>query len=156
MALRALLLLLALTPVVEAQQATRSAIQERYGSAANRLIDAALDDSAAYRRLGELVDRFGHRFSGSASLERAIDWMLTEMRKDGLDNVRGEPVMVPRWVRGSESVELVEPRVMNLPMLGLAAALLALRLGWALKNPAGATMEGRLARVHGFWRRLGR
>jgi carboxypeptidase Q len=123
MALRALLLLLALTPVVEAQQATRSAIQERYGSAANRLIDAALDDSAAYRRLGELVDRFGHRFSGSASLERAIDWMLTEMRKDGLDNVRGEPVMVPRWVRGSESVELVEPRVMNLPMLGLGGSI---------------------------------
>ena len=28
-------------------------------------------------------------FSGSESLERAIDWVLAEMKKDGLENVRG-------------------------------------------------------------------
>ena len=41
--------------------------------AANQLIDAALRDSAAYARLAVLVDRFGHRISGSVSLERAIE-----------------------------------------------------------------------------------
>jgi carboxypeptidase Q len=45
------------------------------------------------------------------------------MKADGLDNVRGEPVMVPRWVRGIESAELMEPRKQNLPMLGLGGSI---------------------------------
>ncbi|HEY0303397.1 MAG TPA: M28 family metallopeptidase [Longimicrobiales bacterium] len=61
--------------------------------------------------------------SGSENLERAIDWILARMKEDGLDNVRGEPVMVPRWVRGRESAELIAPRRMNLPMLGLGGSI---------------------------------
>jgi carboxypeptidase Q len=98
-------------------------IASEYGAAADRLIQAALSDSAAYQRLGQLVDRFGHRLSGSAALERAIDWIMAEMKRDGLQNVRGEPVMVPRWVRGRESVELVAPRVDTLAMLGLGGSI---------------------------------
>ena len=101
----------------------QSALQARYQSVADRLMDAALADSAAFQRLTELVDRFGHRLSGSASLEQAIDWILAEMKNDGLDNVRGEPVMVPHWVRGEESAELVEPRALRLPMLGLGGSI---------------------------------
>jgi carboxypeptidase Q len=82
-----------------------------------------LRDSAAYDRLAELTERFGHRFSGSESLERAIDWILQEMREDGLANVRGEPVTVPRWVRGEESATLMSPREMDLPMLGLGGSV---------------------------------
>jgi carboxypeptidase Q len=96
---------------------------QTYRAAANRLIEAALADSAAYERLAELTDRFGHRFSGSESLERAIDWILEEMRNDGLANVRGEPVTVPRWVRGQESATLIEPRQLAMPMLGLGGSI---------------------------------
>jgi carboxypeptidase Q len=107
-----------------AQDALRpDRIPDVYRDAATRLINAALEDSAAYLRLAELVDRFGHRFSGSESLERAIDWILAEMKADGLENVRGEPVMVPRWVRGEESARLVEPRSVELPMLGLGGSV---------------------------------
>src|SRR5688572_21414306 len=98
-------------------------IAQQYGPAADRLIAAALRDSAAYKRLGELVDKFGHRLSGSAALEQAIDWIIAEMKKDGLQNVRGEPVMVPRWVRGGESVELLTPRRDTLAMLGLGGSV---------------------------------
>jgi carboxypeptidase Q len=98
-------------------------IAQAYREVADQLIEAALSDSAAYRRLAELSDRFGHRLSGSESLERALDWILAEMRRDGLENVRGEPVMVPRWVRGEESLELVAPRGMSLPMLGLGGSV---------------------------------
>ena len=98
-------------------------ITDRQRANAERLISAALADSAAYKRLGDLVDTFGHRFSGSESLERAIDWIIVEMRKDGLQNVRGEPVMVPRWVRGRESVELISPRPDTLVMLGLGGSV---------------------------------
>jgi carboxypeptidase Q len=100
-----------------------SSIVTRYRATADRLIDAALADSFAYHRLAELADRFGPRFSGTDNLERALDWILEEMRRDGLDNVRAEPVMVPRWVRGEESAELVEPRHRRLPMLGLGGSV---------------------------------
>jgi carboxypeptidase Q len=100
-----------------------SRIPEAYRADADRLIDAALADSAAWDRLAELVDGFGHRLSGSESLERAIDWILAEMEADGLENVRGEPVMVPKWVRGEESVRLVEPREAELAMLGLGGSV---------------------------------
>src|SRR5688500_8784658 len=93
-----LLALLVAAPV-HAQQRD---IAREYRDASNRIIDGALADSSGFRRLTVLTDRFGHRLSGSESLERALDWILEEMRRDGLHNVRGEPVMVPRWVRGAE------------------------------------------------------
>ncbi|HEV7990197.1 MAG TPA: M28 family metallopeptidase [Gemmatimonadaceae bacterium] len=93
-----------------------------YRAAADRLIDAAMKDSAAWLRIAELTDSFGHRLSGSSSLERAIDWTLARMKSDGLENVRGEPVMVPHWVRGAESAELVAPRVKPLAILGLGGS----------------------------------
>ena len=107
----------------QASHAQQSSIATTYQSVADRLIDRATRDSAAYKRLGVLVDRFGPRFSGTQNLEQAIDWVIEEMKKDGLANVRGEPVMVPRWVRGEESAELVSPRPKKLAMLGLGGSI---------------------------------
>lgn len=98
-------------------------IADRYRANATRLIAAALADSAAYSRLARLTDTFGHRLSGSASLESAIDWILAEMKRDGLQNVRGERAMVPHWVRGNESAVLVSPRSYRLHMLGLGRSV---------------------------------
>lgn len=92
-------------------------------AAANRLIDAALADTLGYNRLSMMTDTFGHRLSGSKSLESAIDWVLAQMKGDGLANVRGEPVMVPHWVRGAESAALVSPRQVPLHMLGLGMSV---------------------------------
>lgn len=96
---------------------------EPYRAATDRLIDAATRDSAAWLRIAELTDTFGSRLSGSVALERAIDWTLARMRADGLENVRGEPVMVPHWVRGAESAELIAPRRKPLTMLGLGGSV---------------------------------
>ena len=104
-------------------------IPTRYRADADRIIDAALKDSAAWNRLTKLTDTFGHRLSGSASLERAIDWTLAEMRKDGLENVRGEPVMVTHWVRGAESLVMTRPRRETLPILGLGGSVATPRAG---------------------------
>ena len=87
--------------------------------AADRLIAESRRTDFAWRRLAELTDTFGHRLSGSDSLERAIDWAVVQMRNDGLENVRKEPVMVPKWVRGRESLELLDPTPQSIPMLGL-------------------------------------
>lgn len=96
---------------------------EPHRSAATHLIQSALRDSAAYKRLARLVDGFGHRMSGSESLERALDWIVDEMKRDGLENVHKEPVTVTHWVRGAESAELVSPRRMQLHMLGLGRSV---------------------------------
>jgi carboxypeptidase Q len=101
----------------------RPSIAAAYQATADSLIGAATRDSAAYARIGVLVDRFGHRLSGSPSLEAAIDWILAEMKKDGLQNVRGEPVSVTNWQRGQESAEMVRPRRQRLAMLGLGGSV---------------------------------
>ena len=98
-------------------------VSDSHRNDATRLISAATRDSAAWKRLATLSDTFGPRFSGTANLERAIEWVLAEMKKDGLENVRGEEAMVPRWVRGQESAELVSPRRQKLPMLGLGGSV---------------------------------
>jgi carboxypeptidase Q len=90
-----------------------------YRDEAARIIGAALTDDTAYRRLAYLTDRIGHRLSGSTQLEAAVKWATEEMKRDGLDRVRAEKVMVPHWVRGAESAELLEPVARPLVMLGL-------------------------------------
>ena len=87
--------------------------------AASRLLGEALASDFAWQRLAELGDTFGHRLSGSKALEEAIDWAIAQMKKDGLENVRKEPVKVPHWVRGKESLEIVKPYPSALVMLGL-------------------------------------
>ena len=117
---------LSLAPAASAQS---RGIPATYRAAADSLIRAATRDSAAYDRVGRLVDGFGHRLAGSRSLEAAIDWILQEMKRDGLENVRGEPVAVAHWVRGEESVVLVRPRRDTLGMLGLGGSVATPRAG---------------------------
>jgi carboxypeptidase Q len=111
-----------------------------YRERASRIIGAALTSDVAYRRLAWLTDIIGNRLSGSESLQRAIEWAASEMKRDGLDNVHTEKVLVPHWVRGDESLELVEPVRRNLAMLGLG-------------NSVGTSAEGVTAEavvVHSF------
>src|SRR6185369_17177883 len=90
-----------------------------YRAAAARIIGAALTSDRAYSRLAHLTDHIGNRLSGSKNLERALDWAIAEMKRDELDNVHAEKVMVPHWVRGEESLEMLSPVQTKLQMLGL-------------------------------------
>src|SRR5688572_23924761 len=94
-----------------------------YRDVAARLIAAARGDRFAWERLAELTDTFGARLSGSPALEAALVWTAAEMKQDGLENVRLEKAMVPRWVRGKESLEIVEPFPSPLAMLGLGMSV---------------------------------
>ena len=94
-----------------------------YQPEAQRLMHAATNSLFGFTRLATMCDTFGPRFTGSKNLESAIDWCLAEMKNDGFQNVRGEEVIVPRWVRGNESVELLSPRHRKLPMLGLGGSV---------------------------------
>jgi carboxypeptidase Q len=98
-------------------------IDTTYGDTATRIIESALADSSAYTRLAELVDTYGPRFSGTQALEDAIDWILAQMLADSLENVHGEEVIIPRWVRGEESAEILVPRSQALGFIGLGRSV---------------------------------
>jgi carboxypeptidase Q len=127
---------------------------EAYREPAARLIGEALASDFAWQRLALLGDTYGHRLSGSRALEEAIEWAAAEMKKDGLENVRLDPVKVPHWVRGQESLEITSPRPSALVMLGLGnsvgtpaagieADLLVVR-NWQELEAAGTRAKGRI------------
>ncbi len=104
-------------------------LADRYRAVSKKIIAAALADKAAYKRLQFLTDRIGHRLSGSASLDRAIAWAARTMKADGHENVHAEKVMVPHWVRGAESAELLVPTRRPLSILGLGGTIGTRRAG---------------------------
>ena len=104
-----------------------------YKETATRLIKAATADDFAWQRLAELTDTYGNRLAGSENLPRAIAWAADTMRKDGLDNVHTERVMVPHWVRGREAAEIVDPPRHAIGILGLG--------GTVATPPAGIEAE---------------
>jgi len=98
-------------------------IINRYKPIAEKIINAAIKDSSAWYRLAYMTDVFGPRLSGSKNLEKALDWMIEEMKKDNFSNVREEKVMVPHWVRGEEYAELIYPRKANIPIFTLGGSI---------------------------------
>src|SRR5881394_1320487 len=94
----------------------------------------------AWQRLALLGDTFGNRLSGSPNLDAAIAWAVAEMKKDGLENVHAEPVKVPHWVRGHESLEIAGPIPQPLVVLGLGNSV----------GTAAAGIEAELLVVHSF------
>jgi carboxypeptidase Q len=104
-------------------------IKSKYVETSLEIISKSLTDSTAYNRLGYMCDTFGPRLSGSKNLENAINWILKEMNNDGLENVRGEKVAVPTWIRGKESVTLLSPFKKELSMLGLGGSIATPRGG---------------------------
>jgi carboxypeptidase Q len=104
--LRRFLLLLLLAPSVFAQDKKVPAAQIDTAGL-SKLHDAALKSDYAYQVTQHLTDNIGPRLSGSPQLVHAAEWLADEMRRIGL-TVTLEKVMVPHWVRGQETAELVQ------------------------------------------------
>ena len=98
-------------------------IKKDYTDISLRIISEALSDSTAYERLAYLCDSFGPRLSGSKNLENSINWIISQMKKDGLEKVEGQRVKVPTWIRGNESIRLLKPFKRELSMLGLGGSI---------------------------------
>lgn len=71
-----------------------------------RLRDSALADPYALTELRHLTDNIGPRLSGSPQAEKAVEYVAARMRALGA-SVQLEKTMVPHWVRGAESGELL-------------------------------------------------
>jgi carboxypeptidase Q len=94
-----------------------------YGEAAERILSAARADDGAWRKLAYLTDRIRHRLSGSRVLELAVIWTQEALHAEAHENVRGEEVRVPVWVRGEAQAEVVAPVRHTIALLALG--------GWA-------------------------
>ena len=94
-----------------------------YRAAAARIIEAAMADDGAWKKLAHLCDRIGARPSGSAALKAAASWASAALAADGHEAVRTEEVKVPHWVRGAEEVTLVCPVMRPLSMIGLGGTV---------------------------------
>lgn len=112
-----------LTKLPGVQTATQDDPLATLRKTADALMAGLTSDVRLYPRLLQLCDRFGPRLSGTANLERAIDWILAELVRDGLSTAHGEPVMVPRWVRGTEELWLKSPSEQRLGLLGLGGSV---------------------------------
>ena len=127
-------------PAVDIPHRTSPEWLAPYRDATSRLLGEAVASDFAWQRLAYIGDTFGHRLSGSPNLEAAIKWAVEEMKRDGLENVRAEPVKVPHWVRGRESLEILGATPQPLVILGLGNSVGT--------PPAG--VEGDLIVVHSF------
>ncbi len=125
---------------VSPRAAENAAWLDAYREPAARLIGEAVGSTFAWQRLAVLTDSIGNRVSGSESLNRAIRWAVDEMKRDGLENVHTEKVMVPKWVRGAESAEILEPAPHQMMMLGL---------GDSVGTPPGG-VQAQVMVVHNF------
>ncbi len=76
--------------------------QRPYEALAGKIFEASLRSGRAYEALTELTTTIGHRLSGSPQADQAVQWAKKTMESCGLENIRLEPVMVPKWVRGGK------------------------------------------------------
>ncbi|MFT5049812.1 MAG: hypothetical protein ACI8QZ_001205 [Chlamydiales bacterium] len=113
-----LLGLACLSPSIRAQET----LTERYAEPAGRILGAALVDTAGWEKLAYMTTHIGHRLSGSRGLERTVEWISSSMKTEGLAT-RLQEVMVPHWVRGNESAQIVSPAPRELSMLGLGGSV---------------------------------
>ncbi|CAD5119901.1 DgyrCDS8481 [Dimorphilus gyrociliatus] len=93
-----------------------------YKATAQKIIDFTVKGKGkgqVWNRLAEFTDKFGPRLAGSKALENSIDYVLEKMASEGLENVHGEKAIIPHWVRGNESCELIKPRRHKISILGL-------------------------------------
>jgi Zn-dependent M28 family amino/carboxypeptidase len=94
---------------------------ERLRELAGRLFEAVEREGQAWERLAHLTDRIGPRLSGSPGAEAAVRWTAERLAADGLA-VRTEPILVPTWVRGLESAELLAPVAQRLAVTALGGS----------------------------------
>lgn len=87
----------------------QSPAPSNYDSLAQAIVREALGSNHSFALLNDLVTNVGHRLSGSPGDAKAVAWAKHTMEKLGFENVRLEPVMVPKWVRENEEAFILHP-----------------------------------------------
>ncbi|KAF9430785.1 hypothetical protein BGZ76_000713 [Entomortierella beljakovae] len=86
----------------------------------DQLVAGSLDSNIVWDRLAEMTDLYGPRLAGTEALEKSIDWVVENIKFDGL-SVTTEEVVVDLWQRNTESLHFLSPTrgPVKLHILGL-------------------------------------
>src|SRR5947207_2907443 len=108
-----------------------------------QLRQAALASDYAFKQVAHLANNIGPRLTGSVQAAKAVEYVADEVKALGCD-VQLEKVMVPHWVRGEETAELIQwPG----QAAGTAQKIVLCALGGSVATPAdGLTAEVLAAR----------
>lgn len=71
-----------------------------------KIANEILTNGQGYELLRTLTKKIGHRLSGTKSYEDAVRWGRRSLKEAGADSVWLQPVIVPHWERGRESLEI--------------------------------------------------
>jgi len=91
-----------------------------------QIYEIALAQGRSYQWLEHLSNQIGGRLSGSFNAQRAVDWAKEELDLLELDSVWLQPVMVPKWVRGTfeyASIESSPGNTINVPVCALGGSI---------------------------------
>lgn len=81
-------------------------LNPEYNNTADSILTYSLHEKTGYKWLEQLCE-IGPRLSGSENSQKAIEWAENKLNEIGCDSVWLQPVMVPRWVRGSKEKGLI-------------------------------------------------
>ncbi|SHG17339.1 M20/M25/M40 family metallo-hydrolase [Flagellimonas flava] len=90
------------------------------------IYDKALTNGKAYDWLNHLSNQIGGRLSGSVQAQQAVDYTREQLDSLGLDRVWLQPVMVPKWVRGTPEFAFIETKpgvTTNVPICALGGSV---------------------------------
>lgn len=90
------------------------------------IYDAALTQGKAYDWLNHLSNQIGGRLSGSVQAQQAVEYTRDQLDSLGLDRVWLQPVMVPKWVRGTPEFAYIETKpgvTTNVPICALGGSV---------------------------------
>lgn len=106
--------------------ATSLVAQEQIEPTLKRIYQTALLDGQTYPWLAHLSNQIGGRLSGSLNAQRAVEWGKEELDALGLDKVWLQPVMVPKWIRGTfeyANIETSPGNTINVPVCALGGSI---------------------------------
>lgn len=90
------------------------------------IYSAALTEAKAYDWLNHLSNQIGGRLSGSVQAQQAVEYTKNQLDSLNLDRVWLQPVMVPKWVRGTPEFAYIEAKpglTTNVPICALGGSV---------------------------------
>lgn len=90
----------------------------------NQMTDEILVNGKVYGNLTELLNN-GPRLTGSKKADEAARWAAEKMKSYGFDKVYLQPVMVPKWERGSisKATAIINRKKENLTIVALGLSV---------------------------------
>jgi hypothetical protein len=96
----------------------------------DKVYNEALSNGQTYEWLDYLSNEIGGRLSGSINYDRSVKWGKDELNLIGIDSVWLQPVMIPKWVRGTPEYAHIESSPGNTISVPIAA------LGGSISTPS--------------------